>query len=85
VPRRDIDFLSPVTTDSTVACVEAGGTIKVFLELVELDVVIPSSANTECGLNVGELGTNTEERTFSLCTECSSVLCKRNNASLGVE
>lgn len=45
VPCRDVNLPSPVTTGSTVACVEAGRTIKVLLELVKLNVVIPSSAD----------------------------------------
>lgn len=61
MPCRNINLLSLVTAGSTVAFVEAGGTIKILLELVELDVVVPSLVG--CGLNAGELGISTEERT----------------------
>lgn len=45
MPRRGIDLPSLVTAAGTVAGIEAGGTIKVLLELVELDIVISSSMN----------------------------------------
>ena len=64
MPRRNINFASTVTASSTIAFVEAGGAIKVLLELVEFDIVIPNSMDVECGLNVGELRIDMEERTF---------------------
>jgi hypothetical protein len=64
VPCRDINLLSLGTTTSTIAFVEAGGAIKILLELMELDVVIPGSDNRKCSLNVVELVVNTGERTF---------------------
>lgn len=45
VLRSDINLPPLITAGGAVTGIETGGTIKVLLELVELDIVIPGSKN----------------------------------------
>ena len=63
MPTCDVSFLSLVTATGTVAFVEAEGTIKILLELVKFNIVVPSSGREN--LNQVESCINTE-RTYLL-------------------